>query len=101
MKHHCAICDREREANQMILFKLEVNEMHVMSKMSGREASTEIALCRPCSKLMSNKETAVQLIRGTIIAGFRASGVSILRAEAAADAFCTKLVSATPNSNPS
>jgi hypothetical protein len=85
----------------MTLFKLDANEMRVMSEMSGTEAPMEIALCRPCSKLMSNKETAVQLIRGTIIAGFRTSGVSIFRAEAAAAAFCNKLVSATPKSNPS
>lgn len=101
MKHHCVICDREREATQMTLFKLEVNEMRAMSRMSGKEAPTEIALCHPCSKLMSNKETAVQLIRGTLIAGFRASGVTILRAEAAADAFCNRLISATPTSKSS
>jgi hypothetical protein len=85
----------------MTVFRVKESEAPTLSKMSGGEAPTEVALCKPCSNLMANRETAVQLIRGTLIAGFRASGVSILKAEAAADSFCAKLVAATPNSRPS
>jgi len=101
VKHHCAICNREREVDDMTLFKVKESEAKALSKMSGDEPPTEVALCKPCASLMSNRETAVQLIRGTLVAGFRASGVSISRAEAAADAFCKKLVAATPSTNPS
>ena len=101
MNHSCAICSREREASSMTVFKVKESEIKSLSRMSGFEVPTEVALCKPCADLMSNKETAVQLIRGTLIAGFRASGVSISRAEAAADAFCKKLVNATPSTNPS
>jgi hypothetical protein len=100
VKHHCAICDRAREVDDMTLFKVKESETKALSKMSDEEPPTEVALCKPCASLMSNRETAVQLIRGTLIAGFRTSGVSISRAEAAADAFCKKLVAATPSTNP-
>ena len=85
----------------MTLFKVRDSEVKALSQMSGGDAPSEVALCKPCANLMSNKETAIQLIRGTLVAGFRASGVSISRAEAAADAFCKKLVDATPSTNPS
>lgn len=101
MKHRCAICDRERESSEMTLFKLKESEVKALSKMSGAIPPTEVAMCKPCSGIMGNKETAIQLIRGTMIAGFRASGVSISKAESAADAFCNKLIAATPLTNPS
>lgn len=101
MKYHCAICNREREEDDMTLFKVKESEIKALRKMSGGEPPTEVALCKPCASLMSNKETAIQLIRGTLITGFRASGVSISRAESAADAFCKKLVESTPSSKPS
>ena len=101
MKHRCAVCGREREADDMTLFKVKEAEAKAVSKMAGGEPPSDVALCKPCTGLMSNKETAIQLIRGTVIAGFRASGVSISRAEAAADAFCKKLIAATPRTNPS
>lgn len=101
MKHRCAICNREREADDMTLFKVKDSEIKALSSMSGGDPPTEVALCKPCTGIMSNKETAIQLIRGTMIAGFRASGVSISRAEAAADVFCKKLITATPRTNPS
>jgi hypothetical protein len=85
----------------MTLFKVKEIEIQALSKMAGGEAPAEVALCKPCADLMSNKETAIQLIRGSLIAGFRASGISIRRAESAADAFCKKLVAATPTFNPS
>jgi hypothetical protein len=85
----------------MTLFRVNESEARAMRKMSDNDTPSEVALCKPCASLMSNKETAVQLIRGTLVAGFRASGVSISRAEAAADAFCKKLVAATPSTNPS
>jgi hypothetical protein len=85
----------------MTIFKVKESEAEALRQMSGDVAPTEVALCKPCADLMGNKETAVQLIRGSLIAGFRASGVSIRRAESAADAFCKKLVAATPTSNPS
>lgn len=101
MKHHCAICSREREADDMTVFNVKESEAKALSKMSSEKPPTVVALCKPCASLMGNRETAVQLIRGTLIAGFRASGVSISKAEAAADAFCKKLVAATPSTNPS
>jgi hypothetical protein len=101
VKYHCAICNRERESNNMILFKVNEHEAQALSKMSSSGVPTEVALCKPCADLMSNKETAVQLIRGTLIAGFRASGVSISKAEAAASVFCNKLIAATPSKTPS
>jgi hypothetical protein len=101
MKYPCAICNREREADKMTVYKVKDSEVKALSRMSVDSAPDEVAICGPCASLMSNKETAVQFIRGSLIAGFRASGVSIRRAEAAADAFCKKLVAATPTSNPS
>jgi hypothetical protein len=101
MKRRCAICNREREIDRMTIFKLKKAEVQALSKMAGSEATAEVALCRPCADLMSNKESAIQLIRGSLIAGFRASGVSIHRSESAADAFCKKLVAATPTFKPS
>ena len=81
----------------MSVFKVTEAEAAVLTKMSGGgEAPKEIALCKPCSRLMTNKDTALQLIRGTIVAGFRASGVHTRMAEASADFFCKKLADATP-----
>lgn len=97
MKYKCTICGRERESDKMEVFKVKETEAAALAKMSGGEAPTEVAVCKPCTRLMGNKETALQLFRGTLVAGFRASGVSISRAEAAADAFIKKLADATPN----
>lgn len=101
MKYSCAICSREREDTEVVLFKAQESEVRALSRMSGGEPPMVVALCKPCSSLMSNRETAIQLIRGSVIAGFRASGVSISRAEAAAEVFCRKLIAATPRTNPS
>jgi hypothetical protein len=97
MKYHCAICGRERESDEVEVFKVKEAEATALSKMSGGKAPTEVALCKPCAHLMSDKKKALQLIRGTLIAGFRASGVSIGKAEAVAEAFCKKLADSTPN----
>jgi len=101
MKHPCAICGRERDSDEMTLFKVKEAEVSALSKMSGGDPPMVVALCKPCASLMHNKDTALQLIRGTVIAGFRASGVSISRAEAAAEVFCKKLIAATPRTTPS
>ena len=97
MKHQCAICNRERESLEMEVFKVKEDESAALSRMSGGEFIQEVALCKPCAHLMVNKDTALQVIRGTLVANFRAYGVSISKAEAAADAFCKKLADATPN----
>jgi len=81
----------------MNIYKVSEAEAAALVKMSGEEAPKEIALCKPCARLMLNKESAIQLLRGTLIAGFRASGVPTRNAEALADSFCKKLADATPN----
>jgi len=97
VKHNCAICGREREVSELEVFKVKETETAAIARMSGGKVPFEVALCKPCARLMSNKDTALQLIRGTLVAGFRAYGVSISKAEAVADAFCKKLADATPN----
>jgi hypothetical protein len=97
VKHNCAICGREREDTKMDVFKVKESENSSLSKMSGGDVPLEVAVCKPCARLMSKKETALQIFRGTIIAGFRSYGVSTSKAEAVADAFCKRLADATPN----
>ena len=81
----------------MTTFKVTAAEAAALTKMSGGgEAPKEVSLCKPCARLMNNKDTALQLLRGTIVAGFRASGVHTRMAEASADLFCKKLADATP-----
>lgn len=92
----CVICDRDR-GTKMDVYKVSESEATVVSKMSGGESPSEVAICKPCARLMANKDTALQLFRGTLIAGFRASGVGTAKAEALADTFCKKLADATPN----
>jgi hypothetical protein len=81
----------------MTTYKVSESEAAALTKMSGAEAPKEVSICKPCAHLMANKDTAIQLLRGTLVAGFRASGVSTRNAEALADSFCKKLADATPN----
>ena len=92
MKYSCAVCNREREATQVDVFKVESSEAASLSRMNpGGEVPKEVAVCKVCARLMQNKATALQVIRGTLVSGFRAAGVPLSRAEAAADLFCKKL----------
>lgn len=102
MKYHCAICNRERSADQVTLFKVKPMEVNALAKISGGgEVPKEVAVCKGCSSLVSNKGSALQILRGTLISGFRAAGVPLSRAEAAADAFCKKLADASSNTTTS
>lgn len=96
MKRKCSICDREREEDIMKVFRVPHSEQETLKKMGVEQPKDLYAICQACSRILENKGTAVQLIRGTIISQFRAAGVSIAVAEKLAESFCNKLVAATP-----
>lgn len=93
---NCAVCGRDRGPS-MTTYKVSEAESVALAKMSGEEAPQEVAICKPCARLMANRDTAIHLLRGTLVAGFRASGVGTHRAESLADSFCNKLANATPS----
>jgi hypothetical protein len=80
----------------MKVFRVPEAERESLKKMGVEKPSDLYAYCRSCFKLMENRATAIQLMRGTLISQMRAAGVSITVAESQADKFCNKLLSATP-----
>ena len=80
----------------MKVFRVPSSEQETLKKMGVEKPKDLYAICQACTRIMGDKGTAIQLIRGTIISQFRASGVSIAVAERLAEKFCSKLVAATP-----
>jgi hypothetical protein len=80
----------------MRVFQVPRSEQETLRKMGTEKPQDLYAICQACSRILENKGTAVQLIRGTIISQFRAAGVSIAVAERLAEEFCKKLIAATP-----
>ena len=80
----------------MKVFKVPQSEQATLKKMGIENPQDLYAICQACSRILENKGTAVQLIKGTIMFQFRAAGVSIAVAEKLAEEFCKKLLAATP-----
>ena len=80
----------------MKVFRVPRSEQETLKRMGVENPKDLYTICQACSKIIENKGTAIQLIRGTIISQFRGAGVSIAVAERLADNFCSKLVAATP-----
>lgn len=80
----------------MRVFRVQRSEQETLKKMGVEQPKDLYAICQACSRILGNKSTAIQLIKGTIMFQFRAAGVSITVAEKLAESFCSKLVAATP-----
>lgn len=59
----CCICGADR-SNCHVIQVTEAEQAAI--KQMGQEPQAEYAYCRPCHRLMSNKESAARLIQGIV-----------------------------------
>lgn len=73
MKVHCCVCGAERErAACDIVTPTEAEKADI--RKAGQEPEAEYIYCKPCSKLLKDKEKGAALIRGLIATRLRMKG---------------------------
>lgn len=84
----CIICARQKARADCEVLKLSTEEQLAI-RASGERPPAEIAYCRPCYRLISNPEKALDLLKGMYLMRLKAAGVP--NAEAMAEEFKTRL----------
>lgn len=88
MKHTCCVCRREHEGCEVITLTDE--EKSVMQKAGYTTVPDTLAYCKPCWRILGNKEQGAQLMRGIGEITLRRLGV--VNAEDRASRFHTGLL---------
>lgn len=70
----CVVCNRQVPEGQGKTLVLSEQEK-VFVRSSGQEPPESYVYCTPCIRLLSDRESGAQLIKGTLQAQLRSSGV--------------------------
>ena len=75
MKVACAVCSRSFDEDDCKCILLTAEEKRVAVAM-GYEGPNELHYCKPCWKILTDREQGAQLIRGIAETGLRRMGLS-------------------------
>lgn len=70
----CCLCRRDRSEDTMHHLVLTAEERAFTLAQQGVETA-DIWYCRPCYRVLADREQGAQLIRGTLLVNLRAAGV--------------------------
>ena len=84
----CCICSTK--VNNPFVIKLTEDEKKHAQAMGG-PVTDQYVYCRPCQRILGNREQGAQLIRGTLLNHLKIKGVA--DAEKIADKMYTQLIS--------
>lgn len=88
MKNECCVCHRKAENCEVLILTPEEK------KAIGKEAPEQLFYCKPCYRILTNRELGAQFLRGLAETGLRRAGV--MGAEARATKFHQDLLSKVP-----
>lgn len=89
MKSECCVCHREAHAGSTLTLSPE--EKKAIEKTDGKKAPDTLFYCKPCYRILSDKERGAQFLRGMMETGLRQAGV--VGAETKASKFHRDLLS--------
>lgn len=69
----CCVCDRPREREHMWIIQTTPDERAAIKKM-GAVAADEYPYCRPCWRVVSDREKGAQLLKGMMQMKMRVQG---------------------------
>lgn len=92
----CIVCGRERARSEAEIMVLTEQEKAQIRKV-GQTPQEEVAYCRPCHRIMTDPQSALDLIKGTLILRLRAAGVQ--NAEQVAEKYRVALLAKTKRSS--
>lgn len=73
----CGVCGRENllESERKILKLTQEEQDFAYINTGGQNPSKDFVYCKPCYRLLQNPLAGAELMRGTLLANLRASGV--------------------------
>lgn len=75
MKTQCSVCHRWVDPKNREVFQLTPDEKTEIAKMGLVPAPNELTYCKPCLRILRDKNHGAQLISGLVEHGLRRHGV--------------------------
>jgi len=90
MKIDCCVCHRSQELGHCEIVELSADEKVTVEKMGYKPAPDKLHYCKPCWKILNDRQQGAQLIKGFWERSLQRAGV--VNAEAKAEKFRRNLL---------